>query len=183
MRAFVFAAVLGSLVGCRIDLDTAMESTLCEIRTVSACTIAAETDPQSGAFLHSDFNWISTNILNKNCTGSACHEQSSTNANAKRLVFDQGPHMAYTTLVADPNGSIDSAVIARTTMQQIPLVQPGDPTMSYLMFMMKAVPQADFIPSVDPPPADVQYMPRGNETLCCQKLDVLDRWITAGASE
>jgi hypothetical protein len=54
-------------------------------------------------------------------------------------------------------------------------VIPSDPTTSYLEVMLGSEPG-----SVDP---TVGLMPQSNGgmLLCCQKLDAIQRWITAGA--
>jgi hypothetical protein len=50
---------------------------------------------------------------------------------------------------------------------------------SYLMLMLH-----DFDPTTATPPGrepGIGYMPLGFGSLCCQKLDAVERWITAGA--
>jgi hypothetical protein len=64
----------------------------------------------------------------------------------------------------------DSALMAGSK-----LVVPGDPTTSYLEVMLGSQPG-----TIDPM---VGLMPQdnGNQLLCCQKLDAIERWIMDGA--
>jgi hypothetical protein len=55
------------------------------------------------------------------------------------------------------------------------------PDQSYLEMMLQKITPEQMDPPASPPPATVQYMPQANGVLCCQKLDLVDRWITAGA--
>ena len=52
---------------------------------------------------------------------------------------------------------------------------PGDPSSSYLEVMLGSV-KGKIDPSVGIMPQNT-----GGELLCCQKLDAIQRWITAGA--
>ena len=63
------------------------------------------------------------------------------------------------------------------------LVVAGQPKESYLLMIMQQFKPTEMLPTpVDAPPSDVGYMPQGfDEPLCCQKLDAVERWITAGA--
>jgi hypothetical protein len=61
------------------------------------------------------------------------------------------------------------------------LVVPNDVKSSYLMLMVRDVPPAMATPPGTAPPGSIGYMPQGSTTLCCQKLDALERWIMAGA--
>ena len=48
--------------------------------------------------------------------------------------------------------------------------------------MLNKLPAEDFLPAATTYPAsDVGLMPQSNLTLCCQKLDAIEAWITAGA--
>jgi hypothetical protein len=102
-----------------------------------------------------------------NCGSSSCHQ--GMGAQGK---LDLTSATAYASLVGAPS-QIDSS---RT------LVVPGDPQASYLMLMLHAFEPSAAIPPGVAPPASIGYMPQGNGTLCCQKLDAIDRWITAGAN-
>jgi hypothetical protein len=64
------------------------------------------------------------------------------------------------------------------------LVVPGAPKQSYLMMMMQHYSPELMEPTpAEPPPDDVGFMPQNanGAVVCCQKLDAIDRWITAGA--
>lgn len=157
---------------CRIELETPAAQKSCETLTVDVCANEAP--------MHSDFQWIADNILYKNCTGSACHQKVSSSAKAAKLVFDDDADragVAFHSLVTDKTGQ----QVLSDVVQGVPLVEPGAPDQSYLFFLMKGVDKGAFMPTVGDPPDDVGYMPRGNETLCCQKLDAIQRWIEAGA--
>ena len=58
-------------------------------------------------------------------------------------------------------------------------VVAGDPASSYLFFIVHGLDgnQGTFTN----PPSNVGFMPMSNSALCCQKIDALERWITAGA--
>jgi hypothetical protein len=51
------------------------------------------------------------------------------------------------------------------------------------MMMLQQFPASEMEPTpVAPPPSDIGLMPQGGGAICCQKLDAIDRWITAGAN-
>ena len=58
-------------------------------------------------------------------------------------------------------------------------VVAGDPASSYLFFIVHGL--DDNKGTFTDPPSNVGYMPMSNSTLCCQKIDALERSIMAGA--
>ncbi len=176
MRQVVFLVLTVLVLGCRIDLDTPAATPACVMSTNPVCLDAAG---------YQDFGTITNKILNRNCTGSSCHEESSSSMKARRLVFDKGKATAWLTLVNNPNdGRINAAGQVLSDIEQgdeIPLVDPGHPETSYLNFAMHGIAVHDFGFSVASPPPQVGFMPYSGDTLCCQKLDAVNRWITAGA--
>jgi hypothetical protein len=169
MRALHFAVLLAPLaLGCRIDLDhneqgDDMTGRSCKMSTATVCK-EAET--------HSDFEWIESKIFVANCFGSSCHSDATSSGNR-----DLSKGHAYATLMG-PSG--DGNVIANLDPNHR-LVVPGEPENSYLFFLLKGVKATDSSPPHAEPPSDVGYMPMSNATLCCQKIDAIERWITAGA--
>ena len=148
------------VVGCRLDLDhqTADETAmLCQTSTVERCTAAT-------AF--TKFSEIQANIFVNNCGSSSCHQGKDSLGK-----LDLTSTTAYGSLV----GAMSQIDTSRV------LVVPGDPKASYLMLMLHAFEPAAAIPPGIAPPSTIGYMPQANPTLCCQKLDTVARWITAGA--
>ena len=180
MRRCLLALPLVSLAGCMISLDktSAAKEAQCVVNTVSQfCLDAAN---------HNDFTWIKTNIFDRNCFGSACHTMNgsaklklSNDPNDSTAMVSQD--MAYMDLLgADGNGAMST--IYPSTRR---LVVPGDPSSSYMELMIQRItpdmanPPATTSDGI--PPSNIGYMPQANPILCCQKLDAIDRWITAGA--
>ena len=174
-RLALVALVLG---GCRINIDTptadmtATDAKGCVKGTSGVCQCAMGTSasclaaPTSG----NTFTWINDNILGNNCLGSSCH-QSDSSSNAKKNPYGDAA-TSYASLV-----NFDSNVKPGTK-----LVVPGQPKMSYALVMLNRLPAEDFLPAPTTYPAsDVGLMPQSNLTLCCQKLDAIEAWITAGA--
>jgi hypothetical protein len=167
MLRVVLAASL--LVGCRISLDSEPGVTdgppggrACKVSTTSA--------PCMDAATHSDLTWIQANILDASCIFSGCHNGASTAAGKTDLRMG----MSYGKLVNVPSPHLDTQRL---------LVKPGDPQNSWLMVMLGDEDPTKMTPPGTPPPASVGLMPQnsGGALLCCQKMDALDRWITAGA--
>lgn len=154
------------LTGCRIDLDhravdatVATDSgTLCQVGTVSACMDAVN---------HSDLTWIQANVLTPKCTFSGCHNGANT---------PQG-------LVDLRSGMAHDHLVGFTSMLQTSrkLVVAGNPKQSYLDVMLGTFPPDQADPPAPPVPSNVGLMPMNAGVLCCQELDAIDRWITAGA--
>ena len=139
---------------CKIDLDHAPDSGsgLCAMSTSATCTDAVN---------HQELSWIQKNVFTPQCTFSGCHNGENT----KQGKIDLRDGKSFATLV---NG--DSMLVSGAK-----LVIPGDPTTSYLEVMLGSQPG-----TIDPA---VGIMPQSNGgmLLCCQKLDAIQRWITAGA--
>jgi hypothetical protein len=172
MRAAAIA-LLG-LASCQYDLDAcARDHTChatadapppggptCEMGTTASCMNAVG---------QSSLTWIQTNIFTPQCTFSGCHNGATTTAGKVDLRMGK----AYTHLVGFAS--------ALDTSRK--LVVASDPKSSYLELMMGIIKPLDATPPASPPRADVGYMPEdnGGNLLCCQKLDAIDRWISAGA--
>lgn len=153
-------ALAGVLAACRISLES---------DEPRACVVDMKAPSCVEAANHSDLAWIEQNIFVPNCNlagGGACHGGAS---DAGKLDLRVG--MSHDHLVGV------SSMIDRTRM----LVVPGDVAASYLMLMLSDVPPAMASPPGSRPPSNVGFMPMSNGTLCCQKLDALERWINSGA--
>jgi hypothetical protein len=180
MRAALLAAVLA--MSCRYDLDTYDQPSACAVRDdIAVCAEAA---------MHSDFRWLQDNLFSTNCSGDACHNpfKNGRPPTGKIVLVEdlaKGTTAYETLLGADRTGAPSDIEAGRK------LVDPGNPNNSYLMFLLRGVPAP---PSSQPllvdapearqfnePPESVGYMPKDNNTLCCQKLDAVRRWIAAGA--
>ena len=153
--------------GCRTSLDSEPDAMgtagrVCKVSTVAAC-MQAESQ-QSLA-------WIETNIFQAHCAFSGCHNGTTTQAGRINLK-DAG--MSHDDLV-----NIDSDVATGKK-----LVVPGQPKQSYLMIMLQQYKPSEMEPTPVPnPPTDIGFMPQGTGgvPICCQKIDAIERWITAGA--
>jgi hypothetical protein len=162
MRAVLLAALLVS--GCRYDLDHAdvdanTSGRTCKVSTAAVC-IEADT--------HSDFTWIKGKIFAANCFGSSCHSGSTASG---MLDLTDDP---YTSLMGAAGTGTDSNLQPGKKR-----VVAGDPANSYLFFIVHGLDANKG--TFEEPPSNVGYMPMSNSTLCCQKLDAIERWITAGA--
>jgi hypothetical protein len=117
---------------------------------------------------HADVPWIEQNIFMTACNFSGCHNGDNTAQGKVDLRATKSyAHLVNYASVVDPG---------RT------LVVPNDVEASYLMLMLRDVPPAMASPPGKAPPGSVGFMPKdAGTTLCCQKLDTLERWITAGA--
>jgi len=158
MIRFVMLATL--LAGCRISLesDTTAVVQACEVKTVQSCMDATS---------HSDLAWIQANIFTVQCAFSGCHDGG--NSRAGKIDLRDGH--AHDHLVGFASGIEPSRS----------LVVPNDLRSSYLMLMLQDFPPEEATPPGSPPPDRAGFMPMSNDTLCCQKLGALERWITAGA--
>lgn len=109
---------------------------------------------------HSDLAFIQSKIFTPGCSAFAsCHRGAAISAGG--LSLEAG--VARAALVDQPS-AIDPSKS---------LVKPGDPANSYLMIITGKYPGV-----IDP---QVGTMPSRNPLLCQEKLDAMDRWITAGA--
>jgi len=164
MRAVLCIALLA--VGCRIDLDHREDDAntsgrTCKVTTTQVCMEAAMQTPAT-------FSWIKGKIFATNCFGSSCHSGPTASGN---LDLTDDP---YTSLMgAGGTGAMSNLDPTKKR------VVPGDPAQSYLFFIIHGLDgkQHGFME----PPSSVGYMPMSNSTLCCQKIDVVESWIMAGA--
>ncbi len=178
MLRLVVAAGLVFAVGCRTQLSDAPNLSFgdddgpvdagagrnCKVSTTSSSCLAAAMQQPAPTL-----GWVEQNIFKTSCVFSGCHDGSPS----KQGTMDLRAGMSYAHLVGygseiDPTRKI---------------VVANDIHASYLMLMLR-----DFDPSLasppgSVPPGDIGYMPQStdNESLCCQKLDAIERWITAGA--
>jgi hypothetical protein len=160
MRAVLLLALLAS---CRYDLDHAevdasVSGRSCKMTTSAACVEAAT---------HSDFTFIKEKIFAANCFGSSCHTGATASG---KLDLTDDP---YTALM----GAGGTGVASNLDPSHKRVVA-GDTSASYLFFIIHGL---DTNPGFPEPPSSVGYMPMSNATLCCQKIDAIERWITAGA--
>jgi len=162
MRAVLLVALLAS--GCKYNLDEAdvdasVSGRACKVTTTAAC-VEAES--------HSDFTWIKQKIFAANCFGSSCHTGATASG---KLDLTDDP---YTALM----GADGTGVTANLDANHKRVVA-GDPAASYLYFIVHGL--DGNTGGFAEPPSSVGYMPMSNATLCCQKIDAIGRWITAGA--
>jgi hypothetical protein len=156
-----FVMIAGLLVGCRHSLeDSGPEGSVCvESTSITSCLQAEG---------RSDLGWIEQNIFISGCAlSSSCHNGANTNAGR----MDLSAGKAHASLVN----------VASRLEPSRKLVVPNDVAASYLMLMLRDFPPSEALPPGQAPPSSVGYMPQGGPTLCCQKLDAIERWIMAGA--
>jgi hypothetical protein len=155
---FRLALVAIALAGCRISLEPSADA-----GSGRGCTVSTTSAPCMDAVTHSDLTWIEQNIFKPSCNFSGCHDTAT----------DLGG-LDLTT------GSHDRLVNIASKLQPTrKLVVPSDLHSSYLLLMVH-----DFTPDLATPAGTAPpngFMPKGAPTLCCQKLDAMERWITAGA--
>lgn len=169
MRVVLLSALLATM-GCRIDLDQPSTSAdanttgrSCKVGTTTACMNAEQ---------HSDFAFINTQIFPLSCSASAsCHKDATSSGK-----LDLSLSNAYAALL----GASGSGVMSNVDKTRV-LVVPGQPRQSYFFFMVHGVKAADGDPPFMDPPSNIGLMPQNNAPICCQKIDAIERWITAGA--
>lgn len=174
MRAAVGMVLL--VGACKYDLDHAAYGDAAQARL---CKPSTSTQSCLDADAHSDFTFIYTSTIKPKCVFSGCHDGSTAMSSMKgagRLDF-KTQTSAYTGLVG--NASLDDPT--RT------IVVAGNPNQSLLMVMMGAIKPSEADPPLDAIPKDemgniVGTMPQGSPVICCQKLDSIERWISAGAT-
>ena len=162
MRVTLVLALAACGGGGGSSIDAAPGRT-CMVSSSTSCMEAAN---------HSDLTWIEANVFAAQCAFSGCHNDTATVAGRIDL---KNPGMSHADLV-----NADSMIATGRK-----LVVPGQPRQSYLLMMMQQFPPAQMEPTpVAPPPSDIGFMPQGtnNVPVCCQKLDAIERWITAGAA-
>ena len=164
MRAVLLLAALLA-TGCRIDLDHREDDANTSGRT---CKVSTAQVCMEAAMDKRDFTWIKGKIFAANCFGSSCH--SGPTASGKLDLTDD----PYTALM----GATGTGTMSNLDPTKKRVVA-GDPSQSYLFFIIRGL---DGKPhSFTDPPANVGFMPMSNSTLCCQKIDVIERWIMDGA--
>jgi hypothetical protein len=153
--------------GCRISLenyDTSIQDT--DGGNGRACVVSSTSQPCMDATMHSDLAFIEQKVFAASCNFSGCHG-SATDAGK----LDLRPGVSRDHLVG-VSSQIDGTR---------KLVVPNDVAASYLMVMLRDIAPAMASPPASPPPGSVGFMPQAAPTLCCQKLDAIERWINAGA--
>jgi hypothetical protein len=167
MRAVLLSALF--VMACRIDLDHAetpdasVSGRACKVSTSTSCKEADS---------HSDFTFIKKSIFPLSCSSSSSCHMSSTSSGR----IDLSEANAYATLMGPSGAGMKSGIDTSRT-----LVVPGQPKASYFFFLLHGVKASEGEPAFSEPPTDVGYMPMNNNPICCQKLDAIERWITAGA--
>jgi hypothetical protein len=160
-----FVMVASLLVSCRYSFEdespTPPGEQACTVNTASPTCVAAETGQ------HADLEFIEKNVFMPGCAFTSCHNGGSTAAGK----VDLRPGKSHAHLV-----NFASAIDPTRK-----LVVPNDVNASYLMLMLRDFPPEAASPPGEEPPSRAGYMPMGNATLCCQKLDAIERWIMAGA--
>ena len=155
-----FVVIASLLAGCRISLDDSNQES-----SSRKCTVSMTSQPCLDSTSHSDLTWIETKIFAAHCNFSGCHNGAATPQGKVDLrTGSSHAHLVNVASAIDPSRK---------------LVVPNDLEASYLLLMVGDVPAA----MADPPGTvpSVGLMPQNSSPLCCQKLDVLERWIMAGA--
>ena len=154
-----FAVILCIVSSCARDSGTqAPDAT----RGADASTVAPDAPAATvcgEATQHSDLAWIQDHVFTPSCVTGTCHRGSDP---AVGLSLEAG--MSHATLVGHD---------ASTQAGWVRVV-PGSPPTSYLMVALGR--------AAGPTPKD-GTMPLGMPPLCGAKLDAIERWITAGATE
>lgn len=160
----VAASALALGAGCRVALDEPKSRS-----SVEACKVL-DLEVCNAARGKSDYTFVYDKILSKNCTGSSCHQADSSDPMAALLPFDD-KELAYASLVGAPS----------RIEQELLIVAPGKPRESYMLYLMQTITEDEFDLPVNEPPDEVGFMPRSNSALCCQKLQAVEDWVSAGA--
>lgn len=113
--------------------------------------------------------WIEQNVFTPNCGGPSCHGTT----------VGGGPPIGRLVLTTGSHAKLVNADATFATGRK--LVVPGSIPQSYLMVILRAITLAQAEPSPAPAPSGDRYMPLSSPPICCQKLDAIGRWITAGA--
>jgi hypothetical protein len=153
--------VASLLVGCRISLESTDTP---DSGAGRQCTISTS-QPCMEAVTHSDLAWIESKIFVASCNFSGCHSSANDSGKLDLTTGKSHADLVNTPSILDPSRK---------------LVVPNDLNASYLMLMLHDItPEMATPPGATAPPNG--YMPKGSATLCCQKLDAVERWIMAGA--
>jgi hypothetical protein len=152
--------VASLLVGCRTSLENDATP---DSGAGRQCTISTS-QPCMDAVTHSDLAWIESKIFVASCNFSGCHSSATDLGKLDLSAGKSHDHLVGASSLLDPTRKI---------------VVPNDLNASYLMLMLR-----DISPDMASPPGTAPangFMPKGSATLCCQKLDAVERWINAGA--
>lgn len=126
--------------------------------TLAAGCVAAQGPVPAPTPAPATYEMVATRVLS-NCTTRSCHGEAGRRGN---LVLT--PERAYEELVDRP--AVQAAAASRGKKR----VVPGDPDASFLLQKL-AEPAAD----------EGARMPLGNPPLSPEDLDLIRRWIAAGA--
>ncbi|HSD89347.1 MAG TPA: hypothetical protein VLB44_17580 [Kofleriaceae bacterium] len=171
MRAVLLSALLATM-GCRIDLDDPPGASADANTTGRSCKVSTSTTCMDAA-AHSDFAFINSKIFPLSCSASAsCHKDATSSGK-----LDLSLTNAYAAIMG-PGGT--GGVMSQIDKSRV-LVVPGQPKQSYFYFIIQGIKAADGDPPFTDPPSNVGFMPMSNAAICCQKIDAIERWITAGA--
>jgi hypothetical protein len=158
--------VVPALAGCRISLEDNVALTADAGSNGRACAVSTTSQPCMDATMHSDLAFIEQKIFVAACNFSGCHGSATDSGK-----LDLRAGMSHDQLVG-ASSKIDTSR---------KLVVPNDVAASYLMLMLRDLPPAMASPPGNAPPGSVGFMPQAAPTLCCQKLEAIERWINAGA--
>jgi len=115
----------------------------------------AKLTPCEEAVFHSDLPWIQANIFSVSCASGSCHDATSPEAQ-----LDLTAGHAHYELVG----------VKSTIYTSWNLVTPGNADASMLLVRLGG--------ATGPGEAT---MPKGQASLCSEKIDAVRRWIAAGA--
>ncbi|HET9992517.1 MAG TPA: hypothetical protein VFQ65_28485 [Kofleriaceae bacterium] len=169
MRAVLALMVCVASAGCRVDLDHAVyndaQPRLCTPQPTSATC--------SAAVGHNDLTYLQANIIQPKCALSdSCH----TNRNPQDMLDMSTKDKTFMLLV-------NQASVLDTSRQ---LVVPGNVNASLLAAFIGAIKPAEAEPALAELPHNkngdaIGTMPYNSSTMCCEKIDAVSAWITAGA--
>jgi hypothetical protein len=163
----IASLIVPLLGGCRISLenyDTSIQNT--DGGNGGACVVSTTSQPCMDATTHSDLAFIEQKIFAASCNFSGCHDSATDSGKLDLRAGVSHDHLVGVSSQIDGTRK---------------LVVPNDVAASYLMLMLRDVAPAMASPPASPPPGNVGFMPQAAPTLCCQKLEAIERWINAGA--
>lgn len=164
---FRLVAIASLLCSCRLSLenyDTSIQGT--DAGNGRACVVSTTSQPCMDATMHSDLAFIEQRIFASSCNFSGCHDSATDAGKLDLRAGASHDRLVGVSSQIDPSRK---------------LVVPNDVAASYLMLMLRDVAPAMANPPGSSPPGSVGFMPQAAPTLCCQKLDAIERWINAGA--